>query len=55
MLNFAGESALDCMTNHLAEVGMGQEDDGDKLISLEESDNATQGEHSNLQGEHIPR
>jgi hypothetical protein len=52
-LNLADEPPLDCTTNHLAVVGVGQEGDGQKLISMEEADNTVQ-EHPGLQGELVP-
>lgn len=52
-MNVAGESPLDCTTNHLAEVGMEPEGDEQKLINMD-VDNAIQGEHSCLQGELFP-
>jgi len=50
-LNLTGESLFSCMTNPLAEVGKVQEGDRQIVTSLDEVDNAIQGEHSNLQGE----
>jgi hypothetical protein len=67
-LNLADESPLDRTTNHSAEMGMGQEGDGQELTSTGQEgdgqeltstgqvDNAIQGEHySGLRGDTVPR